>query len=359
MEIHQDGTGDLAHFTLSGRLDALTAVALRERLDAAMAAGARHLELDMAAVVFMSSAGIRVLLEFHRRLGRIKGSLGVVAASPFVREALEITGLYELLLRDESASAAPAAVVLQVPELRLTGSLNPLEAGARLRMTPVPLGGARYPFPITSFSLGFGTLGLGEDRAAPTACGTLVAAGGHAIFACPAADFVPDYMIHAPELVAGIDLLQGWRCTGDFAWFLDFATTGPQGVGLDALGRYLLDVTEAEALGLILVAEAVAVAGERLGPDPAGGNAPLAEPRNRPESALLAAGWVRRPGGAGSDAAWQAAVFQPAPLRKGPQRLADAVTALFDQPMDEVLRLLPATRLKRGVAWLAPLDQEG
>ena len=31
MEIHQDGTGDLAHFTLSGRLDALTAVALRER----------------------------------------------------------------------------------------------------------------------------------------------------------------------------------------------------------------------------------------------------------------------------------------------------------------------------------------
>lgn len=359
MDIHQDSIGDPAHFTMSGRLDALTAGALREHLAAAMETGARHLELDLAAVDFMSSAAIRVLLQFHVLLGRIKGSLVVVAASPFVRELLEIAGLYDLLVREEMAPPTPAAVAFQVPEMRLIGSLNPLEPGARLRMTQVPQGGGRYPFPATSFSLGFGTLCLSEHPAVATDCGTLVAAGGYAIYACPAAGYIPDYMIHAPEFVSRLDLLQGWHCTGDFAFFLDFAGTGREGVGLDALGRYLLDATEEDALGLILVGEAGTVAGERLRPDPAGGNTPLAEPRSLGESALLVAGWVGRKGGAGQVGACHAAAFQPAPLRKGPQRLTDAVTALFNQPLVEVLHLLPATRLKRGVAWLAPLDQDG
>jgi len=356
MEIHQDGTGDPAHFTLSGRLDALTAVALRGRLDAAMEAGARHLELDMAAVVFMSSAGIRVLQEFYARLTRIKGSLRVVAASSFVREMLEVVGLYDLLGAAPGPADAGPSRLFQSSGTRLSGTLTRLEAGARLRMASVPAGGASYPFPVTSFCLGFGTLGLEESPPAPGDCGTLVAAGGYATYACPISDYVPDYMIYAPEFTPRIFLLQGARWTGDFAFFLDFASDHAEGIGLADLGPHLLEITETDALGLVLVGEASAVVGERLRPPPAGDESPLAEPRARSDSALLLAGWVRRPTARASGGDCHAAIFPPAPLRKGPQKLTDAVTALFEQPLVEVLRLLPATRLRRGVAWLAPLD---
>lgn len=358
MDIQQDKHGHCARFILSGRLDALTAAALRTRLNAAMEAGARELELDMAGVGFMSSAGIRVLQELFTRLTRIKGSLRVLEPSPFVREMLEVVGLYDLL----GAVTAPAhpepSLLSRAQGGALHGTLTRLETEARLNMARVPAGGADYAFPATSFCLGFGTLGLEDSPPTAADCGTLVAAGGYAAYACPVSDYVADYMIYAPEFVPRIFLLEGVRWSGDFAFLLDFAAVPEEGVGFDDLGRWLLEATAAEALGLVLVGEAGAVAGERLRSAPDGDARPLADPLALTDGALLAAGWIRRRTDGAPGGACHAAVFQAAPLRKGPQRLTDAVTALFELPLLEVLRLLPATRFRRGVVWLAPLDRD-
>ena len=353
MKIRQERADDRACFTLAGRLDALSAGTLRERLSAAMDEGARRLELDMDGVDFMSSVGIRVLQECALRLAKIKGSLRVTKASRFVREMLEIVGLYELLapvMAKPTVESKPFAIAAS----GLHGELTRLDATARLRMEQAGPDGMTYPFPNTTFSIGFGS--LSPDGNAPSAdrCGTILSAAGYAVFSCPDELYVPDYMIYAEEFVPRLFLLSGRRWAGDFACFIDFSTEGSDGIDLGTLGQQLLDLSQTNNLGVVLIGEASGVAGFRLMPRPREAE-PGRESRAHDESVLLVAGWIAR------EAAGQinAAVFSHAPLRRGQQKLDDAIAAVFEQPLIDVLQLSPATRLKRGAIWLTPFDTGG
>ena len=347
--LHRDG--DHARFTLSGRLDALAAGQVRERISVVMDEGARRLELDVAAVDYISSAGIRVLQEGALRLARIKGSFRITSASEFVRDMLEIVGLYDLLAPAETIPAVFSEQIA-IPANNLHGELIRLDPSALLRMEAAGPDGLMRPFPATTFSIGFGVLGT-DGKPTAEQCGAVLSAGGYAAFSCPAEQYVPDYMIYATEFVPQLYLLDGLRWSGDFAIFLDFSTEGDGGIDFGLLCRRLLDFGGAERIGVVLVGEAADVVGAICAPHPeADGHG--RDPRVHGEAALLAAGWVVSPG-AGH---FHAVVFRHAPLRKGFQKLPDAVTALFELPLVDVLQLSSATRLRRGAVWLAPVDPD-
>lgn len=346
MERFHASPDDLARIVLDGRLDAKNAAEVRARLAAAIDAGARHLLLDMDAVPFMSSAGIRVLQETHQRLARIKGTLRIETASDFVREMLEIVGLYDLLGAPPARAPEPVSETFELAESALVGTLIHLDPEARLGMETAGADGLIQPFPATSFSIGRGALAGEAERPEDTSCCTLIAAGGYAAYVGADAREVPDFMIHAPEFIPRLFLCEGQRWSGDFACFIDVTCVAPDGLALAALGPVGCQILGADRLGLVLVGETLEVFGERL----ATASAPVA-PHHHGTSALLAAGWIER-SGAGC---LHGAIFAHAPLRKGEQRLVDAVTAVFEQPLIDVLRLAPATRLRRGALWLAPI----
>ena len=103
--------------SVSGRLDSYWADYLAEELSEIVQQGVHTIQLDLAEVRYLSSAGIAVLLRFHRELARIDGSMRVSNPSPMVRKVLEISGLAKIVLLDSPEASEPEAAPPQVKEL--------------------------------------------------------------------------------------------------------------------------------------------------------------------------------------------------------------------------------------------------
>lgn len=95
---------------VSGQLDALTSADYEQRLNQLIAAGARRLILDLGALTYISSAGLRALLATSRSLMAQNGAAVYVNLQPNVREVFEMTGLLGVLTVCDSLSEAFARV---------------------------------------------------------------------------------------------------------------------------------------------------------------------------------------------------------------------------------------------------------
>ena len=85
---------DIVSFALEGRLDANSAPELEEALQEISADC--HLVLDFEELVYISSAGLRVLLSMQKRL-QAQGSLKLIHVHPDVMEIFDVTGFSDLL----------------------------------------------------------------------------------------------------------------------------------------------------------------------------------------------------------------------------------------------------------------------
>ena len=81
----------------SGRIDAATAPQLQRALDALTEAGNYRLVVDMSEVDFISSVGLRVLVNGRKTCRRYnRGDLVLASPSENVRRTLELAGFYSL-----------------------------------------------------------------------------------------------------------------------------------------------------------------------------------------------------------------------------------------------------------------------
>ena len=83
---------------LSGRMQAPEAEQLQQRLNQLFAEGKVRLVLDLAGLTFMSSAGLRVLIEAQRRAQNARsgavghGEIRLAQVAPNIKEMLAVTG---------------------------------------------------------------------------------------------------------------------------------------------------------------------------------------------------------------------------------------------------------------------------
>jgi len=84
---------DRAVVSLTGELDADTAVALQHQLATLVLQGRRHVVLDLADVPFMDSSGLNSILRARSETVRYDGRLLLAAPGPAVRRLLELTGV--------------------------------------------------------------------------------------------------------------------------------------------------------------------------------------------------------------------------------------------------------------------------
>ncbi len=94
MEIQTESRGDVVVITLTGTIDALTALKLS---DALHGASSQQLVLDLSGVRYLSSAGIQALLQGIKNARAKSGDLRAVGAKGDVRKILEISGVLELI----------------------------------------------------------------------------------------------------------------------------------------------------------------------------------------------------------------------------------------------------------------------
>jgi anti-anti-sigma factor len=86
----------VAVITISGRVDSATAEEFESELTQAVNAGFTNLVLDLAAVDFLSSAGLRVLVTARKKVTGAGGDIRIAQPSEQVIETLELTGLNTL-----------------------------------------------------------------------------------------------------------------------------------------------------------------------------------------------------------------------------------------------------------------------
>ena len=95
MIIEKTLAGTALTLTLSGRLDTTTAPQLEAELKASLA-GVEHLVLDFAALDYLSSAGLRVLLAAQKIMNK-QGDMVVRSVNETIAEIFDVTGFCDIL----------------------------------------------------------------------------------------------------------------------------------------------------------------------------------------------------------------------------------------------------------------------
>lgn len=398
MEIVLRREGEVLVLALAGRLDARWSDHVGESLETALREGRHHLRLDLARVDYISSAGIRVLIRYAQQLRQIGGSFGLLQPAPPVVEVLEMSGVLALLEVTAPVQREPAASV-ELESGRF--ELHPLTRGARLRCQVVGEPSAlergftaadcrSVSYPEGSFGLGLGALGRGfadcQDR-----FGEFLAVAGSATYLPTSGTQAPDFLVGERALVPRLQVLYGARCLGDFEKLARFEAGPERGaLPLSRLVGAGLELVDAEAAGLVIVADAAGLLGAALRRSPVRelGAPSLEFPAIRswlsftserafPNCVALVVGLaVREPApalapllrpldGKGLSGHFHAAAFSYRPLPQGRLDLAETVRALFqEQMLQGLLHLLHDDRefagvgeseLLRGALWISAL----
>jgi anti-sigma B factor antagonist len=387
------------------RLDAEGTAPLAQEIDRLLRAGAHVVHLDLAAVAFISSAGLGAIVAAHRKLRAAGGRLAVVAASPQVERVLRLTKLAALVGLG-AAPVAPAADAAgpkpdrTIGDVRLV-ALTPPTSALPAAMV-VPRGGpAVFDLAPTAFALGLGT--PDTDAAGPLAhAGEVVAAAGCLFHRPPAADPRNDWVVPQPGLAARLALVSGIAWEGVPSGAAGFEPAVPDAtVPLDALARAVVAAAGGVAAAFVAVGEIHGLVGAELvrplaeataTDHPRAGAAAVAarwlsfsrEPVHARRTALVvgvaaptppadpALAALLRPLDPASDATLlghvHAAVFAFRPVRRDPGGLAPLVAALAAAPPLAVMHLLadPAPLVGhgrsdfiRGAVWFGPLAAGG
>lgn len=401
MEISRQTSGDLIILRLAGRLDANWCNHVESALSSTVRDGEHRLHLDMSAVSYISSAGIRVLLACHKQLRAINGLFGVIRPSEAVRSVLELSGL-QMLIASETATAATKDAGKKLASASAAYELYALGAGGMKIETvgePATLArGCGGPQPTTrrfeaaTVALGVGALG-GSFAENAARCGELLAVAGVAAFQPADGSSRPDFMLSEGALVPEGQLVLGLSAQGTFTSLLRFeANDEDRRIGITELMQTALESSGADAAVVVAVTETAGLVGASLRQSPASDTAAANERFSFPQirdwlsftsersfrdSTSLVVGVVSKPGsaidallrplGRGTELLGHlhAAVFPYRPLRKGRIDLQPAVTSLFDgQALQSVLHLISDPRgfngageseFYRGAVWIAPI----
>jgi len=79
---------------VEGQVDSKTVTSLRDFIDTELEESL-PVVLDLTAVPFMSSAGLRTLLTLHRRTQEMGVALALIGIAPDIAETMKVTGFYD------------------------------------------------------------------------------------------------------------------------------------------------------------------------------------------------------------------------------------------------------------------------
>jgi anti-sigma B factor antagonist len=108
------------------RLDATSAPQLSEKIEqiAQTNKGIELLVIDMAKTIYMSSLGLRALLQGLKTMKKAGGNLSIQNITPQIRPVFEMTGLMDLMIRDEKLVIVRTSDVRASATLSLAGKLT-------------------------------------------------------------------------------------------------------------------------------------------------------------------------------------------------------------------------------------------
>lgn len=262
MEIEQHGTGDIRTLALSGRLDSRWADHVTAAIAAALRDGAHQITLDLDRVSFVSSAGLRTLLQAHKQIAAARGQLHVSNVSPEARTVLELSGLDSLL-----APAPISSPTTTHPGFdSATAHWTPLAADPSSSFTAQLWGHPPNPTQASqTISLGSTTSALGLGSAGPAPVGEFLHAGSTLFFLPSDGAGSPDFVQATADRTTTVFSPYGASFEGTPALTLRFSQKPdvspiPWSEIVHTLGTQL----STDRFGLTLLAETASIVGATL-----------------------------------------------------------------------------------------------
>lgn len=90
-------TGPTCRFAAVGHVNIANSAQMERALERCLTEGCTKITVDMYKVTFLSSAGIRVILNIFKKAKKLGGRLQIVSPSENVRNVIGTTALDELL----------------------------------------------------------------------------------------------------------------------------------------------------------------------------------------------------------------------------------------------------------------------
>jgi anti-anti-sigma factor len=262
IEIRLAGEGEIPIVTITGRLDGFGAQQLETGLKEIIRDDTRSVIFNLAAVDYLSSAGIRVFLGLKKRLKQRDGTLALINVQEFPKSVLEMSGFLKVLdiyptLKEaqvacrekpreegilfgmkypsyifdgityliEPGSPKPASLIV-------TGSLEKVLSSSITMQDIHTLG-----FKEADYSLGVGALGKDADDAMHL-MGEMITLHGSMVYVPTDGHRTPDFF--TPVMEKGdVKIFTGFnvRLSGPFHELFTFETSRENGVSVTDLYR--------------------------------------------------------------------------------------------------------------------------
>lgn len=97
MEVVTSKADGLVTITVTGRMDAVTAPAFQQEVQSCIEAGERRFIIDLAALEYISSAGLRSMLFLAKKLKGCEGCMALCGLAGMVKEVFDISGFSTIL----------------------------------------------------------------------------------------------------------------------------------------------------------------------------------------------------------------------------------------------------------------------
>ena len=276
---------------LQGRIDGLTSAGLKRAIDQSAIEGRRNLVLDFTHVSYMSSAGLRIILQSHKALNQIGGKLTLVSVPPAIMEVFTISGMAGFLgihddLNDLLAGKQPEVDSPEITEMTLDGITFVCRRGNAQKGNFVVFGSedrlmnSSYGPADTvnnkpaDMDYGLGLAALGDDYSDYKSLFGEAIVIRHHFFSYPAVSKpVVDYSYFSPESQHSLNFLYGFGLNGPFAQVLRF-DAGNNPLSLDELLKTAGKIAETKTFGVVILGTSGGIHGMHLKKSPVIENRP-------------------------------------------------------------------------------------
>ncbi|OFX35806.1 MAG: hypothetical protein A2W90_04230 [Bacteroidetes bacterium GWF2_42_66] len=405
LEINIENQGEEMVLKCTGRLDANWATHLNDSIDRLVRDGHYHLSLDLLGIEYLSSAGIRSLVAQYKNLKSVNGYFYIQAMSDNVGQVLNMVGMADML-RQKPVTKIVEKQQEETPEqwadrgfsFKVSELLPDGKSAANFYGKPdmvlqsgfVAENARKVQSEEKQFAIGLGAIGDSFNEC-KNRFGEYMMVGKNIAYLPADGSKKPDYMVSSGQLIASLTELYGIHFGGNFPHLLRFQGNDEKStIGLSRLAENFRKLTNADQIGIVMVAESGGLIGASLNASPVDGKKIFSFPEVKEtlnfttepahnKMLTLSVGYFSftknaetakftRPLQAGSSTRGHvhAAVFPYVPLKKTAIDLNETIDFLFNtSELIDILHLtnddreisgLGESQFVQGFCWIVPIE---
>lgn len=257
----------------SGRLDASWSDHFSATFREYIRQGRHHILLDATAMTFLSSAGIRSLVQVIKALKLVNGSFQILQANDFVQQTLTMTGFGSWLIPDfpddmPDADAIEPCTKNDGYETYRLGGQSALMLSLPAKWLPWKGVGhdsiVKTRLSKQEFALGIGAPAQAGDESG-LLLGEFLAVGGNVVYQPPREGEQPDFLLAEKDYIPEMHCIQALHCTGEMSHLIRFAPVAEKlyfGIG-EIAERTLLE-TKSAMTAFVILAEIDGLVGSAM-----------------------------------------------------------------------------------------------